>query len=93
MRSSLPRALFCGIVPMLMQFATNAQANTLPSAPAAMQTQTAVSGSSPQTGASASAITSQPNLTLADAEERALKNQPRLLAEQFRAQAAKQSHP
>jgi outer membrane protein len=35
-----------------------------------------------------SAINAQANLTLADAEARALRNQPRLLAEQFRTQAA-----
>lgn len=39
-------------------------------------------------GAAISAKSTSPTLTLADAEARALKNQPRLLAEQFRTQAA-----
>jgi outer membrane protein len=88
MRSSLPRTLFCGAIPVLVQFAANAQANALPSAPAAMQASSAVIGSSTQPRASARAHIQESTLTLADAEARALQKQPRLLAEQFRAQAA-----
>jgi outer membrane protein len=73
---------------MLVQFAANAQTNTLPSAPAAMQAPTAVVGSSSQTSVVPNAQGQQAILSLADADARALKNQPRLLAEQFRAQAA-----
>jgi outer membrane protein len=79
MSSSLPRALFCGLVPMLVQFVVNAQANSILSAPIE---------SSPQAGGAPITKSPQANLTLADADARALKNEPRLLAEQFRAQAA-----
>jgi outer membrane protein len=48
----------------------------------------AKSGASPQAGGVSGAITPQAYLSLADAEARALKNEPRLHAEQFRAQAA-----
>lgn len=88
MRLSLPRALFCGLVPMLVQSAANAQANAIPSAPTERAAPSAGIESSPRAGGAPNAKNPQANLTLADAETRALKNQPRLLAEQFRAQAA-----
>jgi outer membrane protein len=88
MRSSLPRVFFCGLVPILVQLASNAQANPMLSAPSERVVAPAGAESSPQTAGVPSAKNPQVNLTLADAEARALKNEPRLLAEQFRAQAA-----
>jgi outer membrane protein len=88
MRLSLLRALFCGLVPMLAQSVANAQANALPSAPTKRVAPSAGMVSSPQVDDAPGPKSTQANLTLADAEMRALKNEPRLLAEQFRAQAA-----
>jgi outer membrane protein len=88
MRLSLSQALFCGLVPMLAQPLANAQANAIPSAPTERATPLAGIGISSQAGGSARTKSPQANLTLADAEMRALKNEPRLSAEQFRAQAA-----
>ncbi len=87
MRLSLLRALFCGLVPILVQSAANAQANTIPPAPNERAVPSA-GIETPQQSDSAPSVKSQENLTLADAEARSLKNEPRLLAEQFRAQAA-----
>ena len=88
MRPSLPLALFCGLVPMLVQFAANAQANATPSAPTERAVPSAGIESSLQAGGAPSAKSPQANLALADAEAQALKHEPRLLAEQFRSQAA-----
>lgn len=88
MRSSFPRVLFCSLVPMLIQSAANTQASTIPSTPTERAAPSAWIESSREAGGAPSAKSPQANLTLADAEARALKNQPRLLAEQFRAQAA-----
>jgi hypothetical protein len=88
MRLSLPRALFRSLVSMLVQSTANAQANAIPSAPIERAALSAGIESSSQAGGAPSAKSPQANLTLADAEARALKNEPRLLAEQFRAQAA-----
>jgi len=88
MSLSLPRVLFCGLVPMLVQSAANAQANAVPSAPTESAASSAGIENPAQAGGAPSAKSPQANLTLADAEARALKNEPRLLAEQFRAQAA-----
>jgi outer membrane protein len=92
MRPSLPRALFCGLVPfvvsLLVQFAANAQVNASPSVPPEKAAPSSGIERSPQAGGALGAKGPEEKLTLADAEARALKNQPRLLAEQFRAQAA-----
>jgi outer membrane protein len=88
MRPSLPLALFCGLVPMLVQFAANAQANAIPSAPTERAAPSDGIESSLQAGGAPGAKSPQANLALADAEAQALKNEPRLLAEQFRFQAA-----
>jgi outer membrane protein len=88
MRSSLPRALFCGLFPMLAQSAASPQSNAILSAPIERAASSAEIESSPQTGGAPSAKSPQTNLTLAEAEARACQNEPRLLAEQFRAQAA-----
>lgn len=88
MRSSLARALFCCLVLMQVRFAAYAQAVSILSAlneNAAPSTRIA---SSVQARDAPSAGNPQTTLTLADAEARALKNEPRLLAEEFRAQAA-----
>ena len=82
------RALFCGVFPILVQSAANAQANSIPPAPNQRAVPSAGIETPPQSGSAPSAKSQQINLTLADAEARALKNEPRLLAEQFRAQAA-----
>jgi outer membrane protein len=88
MRLSLPRALICGLVPMLVQSAANAQSNAVPAAQIPGVASSPAVASSPQLGDAPGAGNLQSSLTLADAEARALKNEPRLLAEQFRAQAA-----
>ena len=88
MSSSLSRALFCSLVPILVQSAASAQTNAAPSAPIESATLSAEREGLPQADGTPTAKTSETNLTLADAEARALKNEPRLLAEQFRAQAA-----
>jgi outer membrane protein len=88
MRLSLPRALICGLVPMLFQSAANAQSNAVPAAQIPGVASSPAVASSPQLGDAPGAGNLQSSLTLADAEARALKNEPRLLAEQFRAQAA-----
>jgi outer membrane protein len=87
MRLSLLRALLCGLVPMLIQSTANAQANAIPSTPIERAAPSAEIQGAPQTVSVPSANNPQANLTLADAEARALKNEPRLLAERFRAQA------
>jgi outer membrane protein len=88
MRSSLSRALLCGLVPIIVQSGANAQANIIPSAPTERVTPSAGIEGPAQAGGASSAKSPQANLTLADAEARAIKNEPRLLAEQFRARAA-----
>ena len=88
MRWSVPRALFCGVFPILVQSAANAQANSIPPAPNKRAVPSAGIETPPQSGSAPSAKSQQTNLTLVDAETRALKNEPRLLAEQFHAQAA-----
>ena len=88
MRLSLPQALFSSLVPMLVQFTASAQANAIPSAPTERAALFAGIESPPQVGGTPNEENLQAKLTLADAEARALRNQPRLLAEQFRSQAA-----
>jgi outer membrane protein len=88
MRPPFSRALLCSLISMLFHSTASAQANTIPSAPAPMPASTAAIESPSQAGSASSTASTQENLTLADAEARALKNQPRLLAEQFRALAA-----
>jgi outer membrane protein len=88
MRLSLPRALICGLVPMLVHSAGNAQSNAVATAQMPGVASSPAIASSPQLSDAPSAGDLQSSLTLTDAEARALKNEPRLLAEQFRAQAA-----
>ena len=90
MSVSLCRMLFCCLFSMLFQSVVNAQASAAPPAPIpAPALSTGVGTSSHDDLTVASDTASHPSaLTLADAEARALKNQPRLLAEQFRAQEA-----
>jgi outer membrane protein len=88
MRLSFARTLFCGVVSILVQSAANAQANTIPPAPNERAVPFAGIETPQQSGSAPSAKNEQIKLTLADAEARSLKNEPRLLAEQFRAQAA-----
>ena len=88
MRSSFARALFCCLVLMQVRFAVYAQAISMLSASTEKTAASTRIESSSQAGGAPSAGNPQTNLTLADAEARALKNEPRLLAEQLRAQAA-----
>lgn len=90
MRMYLIRKPFCCLLLILFQSSVNAQTNGAPSAPVAAPlplTGIAIS-SKAGPGLSPDTRNQTPTLTLADAEARALKNQPRLLAQQFRAQAA-----
>jgi outer membrane protein len=87
MKRSLHRILFYCLIATLVHSAMGgAQTNPLPPTPKPSPE----ADTSPQSlSGAASTQASQPvNLTLADAEARALKSQPRLLAEQFRVRAA-----
>jgi outer membrane protein len=88
MSVSLRRMLFCYLFSILFQSVVNAQA--APPTPIAAPAPSTSSQSTAQDNRAAASNTANqpPRLTLADAEVRALKNQPRLLAEQFRAQEA-----
>jgi outer membrane protein len=89
MRPFLSRMVFCYLVLIEFQVVASAQTSAAPGltpqSPVPVQTENL-----PQNGPGTNpAAKSQPSaLTLAEAEARALKNQPRLLAAQFRAQAA-----
>jgi outer membrane protein len=74
MRPFLSRMVFCCLVLSEIQVVASAQTSAMP----------AQIENSPQNDSNAAAK----GLTLAEAEARALKNQPRLLAAEFRAQAA-----
>ena len=81
MRPFLSRMVFCCLVLIEIQVVASAQTSATPPSPVPVQIENL-----PQNGPAAK---SQPSaLTLAEAEARALKNQPRLLAAQLRAQAA-----
>lgn len=88
MNLSLSHALFFSLVFVVIQNAANAQTSTLPSAPSVESEPSASIMNSPRGGEVANAKAPQATLTLADAETRALRNQPLLLAEEFRAKAA-----
>jgi outer membrane protein len=96
MRFLLSGAVFCISALSFLPFTADAQSVALPTAPgekALPLTQSEdvpqdAAGMAPAASTSMTAQTQGIELSLADAEERALKNQPRLLAEQFRAQAA-----
>ncbi len=88
MRLSLPLALLFGLTFMLVQSSSNAQTGTLPSAPVQNATSPVGADSSSQTPPVVGGKGPQINLTLSDAEAHALKNEPHLLAEEFRTQAA-----
>jgi outer membrane protein len=88
MRPFLSRMVFCFLVLIEIQVVASAQTSATPPAstppsPVPVQTENL-----PQNGANPAAKSQPSALTLAEAEARALKNQPRLLAAQFRAQAA-----
>ena len=88
MRPFLSRMVFCCLVLIEIQVVASAQTSATPPAstppsPVPVQTENL-----PQNGANPAAKSQPSALTLAEAEARALKNQPRLLAAQFRAQAA-----
>lgn len=84
------RTLLCCMAPFALRLAAIAQTNPLDEPPAPNPvTSTALANSSQLDIEAAAAPDSRSTaLTLAGAEARALTNQPRLLAEQFRAQAA-----
>lgn len=86
MRNFLFRLLFFSLVLSMIQSFAGAQESTTPPAPVYAPQSLVDAGNSQVTNARVK----QPSvtLTLADAEARALKNEPRLLAEQFRAEAA-----
>jgi len=88
MRPVLSARISCWLVLTVLPWQANAQTNAGP--PIAVDGQTAVSEDSSSTEVVVAPVLKNPavSLTLADAEERALKNQPRLLAEQFRVEAA-----
>jgi outer membrane protein len=84
-----PRIPICCLILFLFQYAVNAQTNPPSPAPIATPAPSAGTGAPPQGGGpQGGAKSPSPTLTLADAEALALKNQPRLRAEQLRAQAA-----
>jgi outer membrane protein len=84
------RMLFCYLFLILFQSAVNAQANVASPAPIATPASSAGMETSSESsrGIAPSAKSQPPTLTLADAVARAVTNQPRLLAEKFRVQAA-----
>jgi outer membrane protein len=90
MRPFLPRLVFCYLVLIEIQVVANAQTSATPPALTPHSAVPVQTENLPQNAPGTNpAAKSQPiALTLAEAEARALKNQPRLLAAQFRAQAA-----
>jgi outer membrane protein len=95
MKLLLSGAALCIAASSFLSLTTEAQSAVLPNAPLQMAPRLTASQNAPQTGAgtaSADPISASQQhgveLSLADAEARALKNQPRLLAQQYRAQAA-----
>jgi len=90
MRPFLSRMVFCYLVLIEIQVVASAQTSATPPASTPQSPVPVQTENLPQNGPGTSpAAKSQLSaLTLAEAETRALKNQPRLLAAQFRAQAA-----
>jgi outer membrane protein len=90
MRPFLSRMVFCCLVLIEIQVVASAQTSATPPASTPQSAVPVQTENLPQNGPGTNpAAKSQPiALTLAAAEDRALKNQPRLLAAQFRAQAA-----
>jgi outer membrane protein len=90
MRPFLSRMVFCYLVLIEIQVVASAQTSATPPASTPQSPMPVRTENLPQNGPGTNpAAKSQPSaLTLAEAEARALKNQPRLLAAQFRAQAA-----
>ena len=77
------RLCTCFTVSIVLGLGAHAQSSAPPEPPTPP-----ISNSQLEANASPGAANGKSTLTLADAEARALKNQPRLLAEQFRTQAA-----
>ena len=96
MKLFLSGTVLCISAFSVLSFPANGQSASLPSAPAGSALPSAQMQSVPQSGVDVPPLalprvavqTHGVELSLAEAEARALKNQPRLLAEQFRAQAA-----
>jgi outer membrane protein len=96
MRLFLSGAVFCISALNILPLTAGAQSGALPTAPIEKALPLTQSQNVPQDGAaiapaastSMAAQTHGVELSLVDAEARALKNQPRLLAEQYRTQAA-----
>lgn len=90
MRPFLSRMVFCCLMLIEFQVVASAQTSAAPPASTPQSPVPVQTENLPQNGPGTNpAAKSQPSaLTLAEAEARALKNQPRLLAAQFRAQAA-----
>jgi outer membrane protein len=88
MRPFLSRMLFCCLVLSEIQVVVSAQNSATPSASTPHSAVPGQTNNLPQNDSNPAAKSQPIALTLAEAEARALKNQPRLLAAQFRAQAA-----
>jgi len=96
MKLFLSGTVLCISAFSVLSFPANGQSASLPSAPAGSALPSAQMQSVPQSGVDVPPLalprvavqTHGVELSLAEAEARALKNQPRLLAEQYRAQAA-----
>lgn len=90
MRPSLSLLFVLCLISIPFQSVANAQTSATPSALIAAPAPSAAIAASLSSAAAQASGGKSPStpLTLADAEAHALKNQPRLLAEQFRAQAA-----
>jgi outer membrane protein len=90
MRPFLSRTIVCYAVLIQVQVVASAQTSAKPPASTPHSAVSIQTEDHPQNdpGINPAAKNQPATLTLADAEARALENQPRLLAEQFRAQAA-----
>ena len=88
MRPFLSRMLFFCLVLSEIQVVASAQTSATPPAPTPRSAVPVQTENLRQNDANPAAKSQPIALTLAEAEARALKNQPRLLAAQFRAQAA-----
>jgi outer membrane protein len=88
MRPFLSRMVFCCLVLSEIQVVASAQTVAMPPASTPHSGVPGQTETPPQNDSNPAAKSPPIALTLAEAEARALKNQPRLLAAQFRAQAA-----
>lgn len=88
MRPFLSRLVFFFLLLIELQVVAPAQTSVTPQVPSAPSPVPVPTEGLPQNDTTLVAKSQSLDLTLADAEARALQNQPRLLAEQFRAQAA-----